>query len=283
MDGKTVLITGGNSGIGKAAALELASMGAAVVIVSRDKARGEAAVSQISSQSGTGKRKADLIVADLASLASVRSLASEFNQRYDKLDVLVNNAGVILGTRSTTADGLETTFEVNYLSHFLLTNLLLDKLKKSAPSRIINVTSDAHTSGHMGFQDLQEENGYGAMKAYSQSKLAQVLFTYELSKRLAGTGVMVNCLHPGVVATNWGRHSWGVTGIFLRIFGFLMLKPSGGADTVVYLASSPDVKDVTGKYFFKRKERKSSDESYNQEEAAKLWEVSLKLSGISEK
>lgn len=281
MEGKIVLITGGNSGIGKAAALELSRMGATVVIVSRDRTRGEAAISDIAVQTGKDKSKLDLIVGDLASLDSVRSMAAEFNRKYDSLNVLVNNAGVILGARQKTVDGFEATFEINYLSHFLLTNLLLDKLKNSAPSRIINVTSDAHTRGHVIFDDLQEESGYGAMKSYSQSKLAQVLFTYELSRRLSGTGVTVNCVHPGVVATNWGRQSWGITGVFLRIFGFLMLKPSGGADTVVYLASSPEVQDVSGKYFFKRKERKSSEESYNREEAAKLWDVSAKLTGLS--
>jgi NAD(P)-dependent dehydrogenase (short-subunit alcohol dehydrogenase family) len=179
-----------------------------------------------------------------------------------------------------TKDGLEATFEVDYLSHFLLTNLLLETMKTNAPSRIINVSSDAHTGGHIDFEDLQEEKSYSAMRSYSQSKLAQVLFTYELARRLQGTGVTANCVHPGVVATNWGTRSAGLLGIGVRLAHPFMMRPEKGADTVVYLASSPDVADVTGKYFTKRKAIPSSKESTDEAAAKRLWQVSLGLTKL---
>jgi len=280
-DGKVCMITGGNSGIGKYTALGLAKMGATVVMVCRDGSKGEAARDEIVALTGSGKEKVDLILADLASMESVRKLADTFMARYERLHVLINNAGVILSKRSVTADGLETTFEVNYLSHFLLTNLLLGVLRASAPSRIINVSSGAHTGGHIDFDDLQGERGYRGTKAYSQSKLAQVLFTYELAKRLKGTGVTVNCVHPGAVATNWGRNSGGAMGFVLRLAGPFELSPEKGADTSVYLASSPDLADVTGRYFTKRKEVASSKESHDELEAQRLWQVSLGLAKLS--
>ena len=194
--------------------------------------------------------------------------------------MLVNNAGLILGDRRVTKDGFETTFVVNYLSHFLLTNLLLGVIKSSAPSRIINVSSDAHTTGHIDFDDLQGEKKYGATRSYSQSKLAQVLFTHELARRLQGTGVTVNSVHPGAVATNWGRHSVGAMSVGIRLFSPLMASPQKGAETSIYLASSPEVAQVTGDYFVKKKETRSSAESYDDAEAAKLWKVSLALAGL---
>ncbi len=274
------MITGANSGIGKAATLGLAKMGAKVVMVCRDPEKAEQARTEVLQASGAKKEDISIMIADLASLASVRKMADDFIAAKQPLHVLVNDAGLILGKRTVTQDGLETTFEVNYLSHFLLTNLLLPVLRVSAPSRIINVSSDAHTGGHMNFDDLQEETGYGAMKSYSQSKLAQVLFTHELAKRLKGTGVTVNSVHPGVVATNWGRHSAGALSVGLRLGGAFMLSPEKGADTVVYLASSPDVANVTGEYFTKRKAVPSSKESMDESEAAKLWDVSVKLAGL---
>lgn len=275
------MITGSNSGIGRATAMGLAKMGATVIMVCRDQNKGEAARDEIVRLSGAKKENVDLMLADLASVESVRGLANTFLQRYQKLHVLINNAGLILGKRSVTKDGLETTFEVNYLSHFLLTNLLLEVLKASAPSRIINVSSGAHTGGHMNFDDLQGEKAYGGMRAYSQSKLAQVLFTYELARKLRGTGVTVNCVHPGLVNSNWGRSSAGALSVALKFAGPFSISPEKGADTTIYLASSPEVADVTGKYFTKRKEVTSSKESYDEAESQRLWQVSLGLAKLS--
>lgn len=275
------MITGSNSGIGRATAMGLAKMGATVIMVCRDQNKGEAARDEIVRLSGAKKENVDLMLADLASVESVRGLANTFLQRYQKLHVLINNAGLILGERSVTKDGLETTFEVNYLSHFLLTNLLLEVLKASAPSRIINVSSGAHTGGHMNFDDLQGEKAYGGMRAYSQSKLAQVLFTYELARKLRGTGVTVNCVHPGLVNSNWGRNSAGALSVALKFAGPFSISPEKGADTAIYLASSPEVADVTGKYFTKRKEVTSSKESYDEAESQRLWQVSLGLAKLS--
>jgi len=278
--GKTCLITGANSGIGKATATGLLRMGARVVIVCRDPAKGAVARSEIVEASGSKSGAVRLMTADLSSLASVRKLAANFLQTNEPLHVLVNDAGVILGKRSVTMDGFETTFQVNYLSHFLLTGLLLGSLKASAPSRIINVSSDAHTGGHMDFDDLQEEKRYSALRSYSQSKLAQILFTFELAKRLRDVGVTVNAVHPGAVASNWGTHSVGLFSIGVKLAHPFMIGPEKGADTVVYLASSSEVSGVTGKYFTKRKAVPSSKESTDDAEAKRLWEVSLKLAKL---
>jgi NAD(P)-dependent dehydrogenase (short-subunit alcohol dehydrogenase family) len=219
------------------------------------------------------------MIADLSSLESVRKLASDFKKKHERLHLLMNNAGVIIGKRTSTPDGLETTFVVNYLSHFLLTHLLLDMMKSSAPARIVNVTSSAHFGGKMDFDDLQEERSYGASKAYSQSKLAQVLFTRELAKRLEGTGVTANCAHPGSVRTHWGDEA-GALGIGIKIARPFMLSPEKGARTPLFLATSAEVKGVTGKYFSNLKEAAPSKESLNDGEARRLWETSLKLCGL---
>jgi len=223
----------------------------------------------------------ELLFADLASLGSVRALAKEFLVKHDSLDVLVNNAGGVKVTRSVTADGFETTFQVDYLSHFLLTNLLLDVLKKSAPSRIINISSASHYRGHLNFDDLQMKKGYGVMKAYSQAKLAQVLFTYELSRRLEGTGVTVNALHPGAVATNIWKGSMGPFSFLGNISRLFLTSPEKGAETPVYLASSSEVEDVTGKYYDHKREKQSSSESQDQVIAKKLWDESERMTGLS--
>ena len=277
MKGKTCVVTGANSGMGFVVARELARMGAAVVLVCRSQSKGDLASSEI--RRVTGNESVELMIADLASLESVRTFAQDFKQNHQKLHVLVNNAGLILGKRTLTPDGLETTFQVNYLSHFLLTHLLLDVLKASAPSRIVNISSDAHTSGHMNFDDLQFERGYGGWKSYCQSKLAQILFTYELAERLKGTGVTVNCLHPGAVRTNWGDEA-GTLGIGIRLARPFMLSPDKGAETALYVATSPDLEGVSGKYFAKKRETQSSKESYDEEERRKLWDISMKLSGL---
>jgi NAD(P)-dependent dehydrogenase (short-subunit alcohol dehydrogenase family) len=272
------MITGANSGIGKEVALGLAQFGATTLLVCREQTKGEAARSEIIGKSGN--KSVELMLADLSSLASVRKLADDFKKTHDRLNVLVNNAGLIMGKRVMTVDNLETTFEVNYLSHFLLTMLLLDTLKASSPSRVVNVTSSASLSGHIEFDDLQEMKGYSAMKSYSQSKLAQVLFTYELARRLAGTGVTVNAVHPGVVRTSWGDEG-GALGIGIRLGRPFMISPKSGAETPIYLSSSAEVEGVTGKYFYKKRENQSSKESYDEDEAKRLWDVSLKLTGLA--
>ena len=277
MEGKTCVVTGANSGMGFIVARELAQRSANVVLVCRSQSKGDLASSEI--RRFTGNESVELMIADLASFESVRKFASDFKQNHQKLHVLVNNAGLILGKRTLTPDGLETTFQVNYLSHFLLTHLLLDVPKASAPSRIVNISSDAHTSGHMNFDDLQFERGYSGWKSYCQSKLAQILFTYELAERLKGTGVTVNCLHPGAVRTNWGDEA-GTLGIGIRLARPFMLSPDKGAETALYVATSSDLEGVSGKYFAKKRETQSSKESYDIEERRKLWEISMKLSGL---
>lgn len=278
MANKVCMVTGANSGIGKETAEKLAEMGASVVMVCRNRERGEKAMVEIKRRSGSDS--VELLISDFASLESVRGLAKGFKEKHGMLHVLVNNAGEARMTRSVTGDGFETTFQVDYLSHFLLTNLLLDLLKKSAPSRIVNVSSVAHYSGHLNFDDLQMERGYWVMRAYSQAKLALVLFTYELSRRLNGTGVTANCLHPGAVATNiWGRPMgpFSFLGKATRLF---MVSPQRGAETQVYLASSPEVQGVTGNYFDKKREKRSSSDSYNRTLAGKVWDASVAMVGL---
>lgn len=279
MSGRICMVTGANSGIGKATAVDLAELGATVVLVCRNGERGKRAMADIKEK--TENSSLELLLADFSSLQSVRNLAKEYAASHDSLHVLVNNAGVAQVTRSVTADGFETTFEVDYLSQFLLTNLLLNILKKSAPSRVVTVSSASHYGGHLDLDDLQMERGYGVMKAYGRAKLAQVLFTHELARRLEGTGVTANCLHPGAVATNiWGR-PLGPLSFLMKINRLFLISPEKGAETPVYLASSPEVANITGRYFDDRREKRSSSESYDMELAKKLWEVSYKLVGLS--
>jgi retinol dehydrogenase-14 len=280
MSEKVCLITGATSGIGKATAMGLANMGASVVMVGRDRGRGETAMSEI--KEGNPNASVDLMLADVSSQEEIRRLAGEFREAYPRLDVLINNAGVFLSKRITTADGIEMTLAVNHLAYFLLTNLLLDMLKASAPSRIVNVSSGAQSNGTIDFDNLQGEKGYKGTKAYSQSKLANVLFTYELARRLEGTGVTANCLHPGAVRTNFGSGSSGVFGFMVRALRPLMISPEKGAETPIYLASSPKVEGVSGGYFVKKAEARSSDESYDERIARRLWEVSSALTNLPE-
>jgi NAD(P)-dependent dehydrogenase (short-subunit alcohol dehydrogenase family) len=221
--------------------------------------------------------RADLELADLSSQAEIRALAARLQDRLQRLDVLVNNAGSIIPERRLTADGLEATFATNHLGYFLLTSLLLDTLKASAPSRIVNVASDAHRRGHIDLDDLQADKSYRPFRAYSDSKLANVLFTYELARRLAGTGVTANSLHPGVVRTGFGREYRGVMKLVWRIGGLFMISAVQGARTIVYLASSPDVAGVTGEYFARCRPVTSSTASRDAELARRLWEASEKL------
>jgi len=278
MTGKTSLITGGNSGIGKATALGLARMGATVIIVSRDKERGEVALADIIAKSGN--RNLELMLADMSSQDSVRQLASDFKARYKMLHLLVNNAGVYLTRRITTVDGLESTFAINHLGPFLLTSLLLDLLKASAPSRIVNISSDAHNGAKVDFEDLQGEKKFSGWRAYGQSKLAMILFTHELAKKLDGTGVTVNSAHPGVVRTNFANNNGLVTFGF-RLMRPFFISPKSAAKRILYVATSPDLEGVTGKYFTKMHEVKSSPESYDDDSAKRLWQISEQLTKVS--
>lgn len=275
MNGKFCLVTGANSGIGKESALGLARLGAIVIIVVRDRSKGEAAVSEIRQVSGN--QNVSLMVADLSSMKSVRELAENFRRDYPKLHVLINNAGTYLPKRITTADGYEAVFATNHLGHFLLTNLLLDLLKSSAPSRIINVTSEAHRGAEIDFEDLMQEKKYSAFKAYHQSKLANVLFTYQLAKLLEGTGVTVNCLHPGVARTGFGKDMGGLFSIGVKLAGPFMMRPAKSAQALVYMASAPELEKVSGKHFAKGKEKGSSRESHDTHAAERLWQVSEEL------
>jgi NAD(P)-dependent dehydrogenase (short-subunit alcohol dehydrogenase family) len=281
MGEKICLITGATSGIGKATAMGLANMGASVVMVGRDRGRGEAALAEIKEKCTNAS--VDLMLADLSSQQEIRRLADEFKEAYPRLDVLINNAGLFRSKRITTADGLEMTFAVNHLAYFLLTKLLLDVLEASAPSRIVNVSSGEQRNGTIDFDDLQGEKGYEGPKAYSQSKLADVLFTYELARRLEGTGVTANCLHPGgriPVRTNFGSGVSGVFGFTVRALRPLMISPEKGAETSIYLASSPEVEGLSGRYFVKKAEARSSDASYDERLARRLWEVSAQLTKL---
>ena len=279
MAARVCMVTGASSGIGKETARKLVELGATVVMVCRNRRRGEKAMSEI--ESAGGDARVELLLADFTSLDAVRAVAKEFLEKHGSLHVLVNNAGGVHLMRSTTPDGFETTFQVDYLSHFLLTNLLLGALKKGAPSRIVNVSSASHYGGHLNFADIQMKKGYGVMRAYSQAKLAQVLFTYELSRRLEGTGVTANCLHPGTVATNIWKGSMGPFSFLGNISKLFLLSPERGAETSVYLASSPQVEGVTGKYYDRMREKQSSAESYDQAVAKKLWDESERMTGLS--
>ena len=276
MRGRTCLVTGANAGIGLWAALGLARRGARVALLCRSEERGRAAMAEIERRAGGAAL--DLLVADLASQAEIRRVAGEILGRYERLDVLVNNAGVLAWRRRrVSADGLELTFAVNHLAPFLLTGLLLERLKQSAPARVVTVASGAHRRAELDFDDLQNERSYAPFQAYSQSKLANVYFTYELARRLDGTGVTANCLHPGVVSTALFRDMkpWQRTALWLgRPF---LLSPEKGADTTIHLAAAGEVAGVTGKYFEKRKAIPSSPVSYDADAARRLWEASEAL------
>jgi len=276
---KTVLITGGTGGIGRAAAIGLASMGARVGITGRDRARAEVAAAEITRASGNPA--VDVFVADLSSQAEVRQLAAEVLAAYPRLDVLLNNVGGFWAHRHVTVDGLERTFALNHLAPFLLTDLLLDRLVASAPARVVTVSSGAQAMGKIDFDDLMGERRYSGQRAYNQSKLANVMFTYELAGRLQGTGVTANALHPGM--TNTGFSAEDPARAFAPLVAILrpfMRSPERGADTAVYLASSPEVEGVTGRYFSDRKARKSSKSSYDGATTARLWDVSDELVGL---
>ena len=264
MSGKICLVTGANSGIGKETALGLAKQGATVVLVCRNPRKGEQARQEIQEKSGNSH--VDLLIADLSSQQAIRQLAQDFQQRYSQLHVLVNNAGAAFARRKVSPDGREMTFAVNHLASFLLTNLLLDTIQASSPARIVNVSSNMHLRAVLDWNNLQGEQRYNLMGAYAQSKLANVLFTYALARRLEGTGVTVNCLHPGVVATNiWGSVFPHGLHFLTNLSRFIGIAPEQGALTSIYLASSPQVEGVTGRFFERCQVRPSAKISSNQE------------------
>jgi NAD(P)-dependent dehydrogenase (short-subunit alcohol dehydrogenase family) len=282
VQGKTILITGATNGIGKVAATELAKMGAQVVIVGRQKSKTQGVLDEIKATAPSVS--ADMLIADLSVMAEVRRLANEFKQKYQRLDVLINNAGAMFAERHESHDGLEMTFALNHMSYFLLTNLLLDTIKASAPSRIINVASDVHAGGRLDFADLQSKNkksyGTNGLSAYSHSKLMNIMFTYELARRLKGTSVTVNALHPGLVNTGFGLNNRGLAGFIMRVVHLFAVSPSKGADTMVYLASSGEVEGETGLYWSKRKAIQSSSASYVADDQRRLWDVTAELAKL---
>ncbi len=276
--GRTCLVTGANRGIGLATARGLAALGARVVLVARDQAAGEAAAAQV--RRATGNEAVDVLVADLSSQASIRALAEQVLTRYRRLHVLVNNAGVITRRRMLTVDGIETQFAVNHLAYFLVTNLLLDRIRISAPARIVVVASDAHWTHRLDFDDLQLARRWRPVRAYSQTKLANVLFAYELARRVAGTGVTVNCVHPGGIGTRLLASAFPWPAISTPLVYRFAGTPAQGADTPIWLATAPEVEEATGKYFVKRKMVPSSAATYDLVAARRLWDESARLTGL---
>jgi NAD(P)-dependent dehydrogenase (short-subunit alcohol dehydrogenase family) len=280
LSGKNVVITGGNTGIGKEAAVGLAGLGARVVITSRNEERGRAARDEIVERSGS--QAVEVMPLDLAGFRSIRSFAAEVLARFERLDVLVNNAGLILLRRRETEDGFEETFGVNHLGHFLLTDLLLERLRASAPARVVVVASNAHKGARRGldFDDLQGERRYRWMDAYNKSKLANIYFTRELARRLDGTGVTANALHPGFVRSDFGRggdlggvYGWGIK----YLASPFAISPEKGARTTIHLASSPDVEGITGGYIYKCRPATPSAVARDDDAARRLWDMSEQL------
>ena len=272
MNGKVCLVTGSTDGIGKVSARVLAELGAKVIIVGRNPEKSAIVLAELRSISGN--ENIDLLMADLAVMQEVRDLAEQVISRYDRIDVLLNNAGGYFTKHEITSDGLEMTFALNHMSYFLLTNKLMELLKYSAPARIVNVSSDAHYGVDMEFENLNGEQEYKAWKAYQKSKLANVLFTNELLKKVPGN-ITVNCLHPGFVATNFGHNNGGFFGPVLKIAQRISaIDPEEGAKTSIFLCSAPEVKGVSGKYFYKCQPKTSSRESRNMDTGKRLWQIS---------
>lgn len=281
MKGKICMVTGATSGIGAVTARALAQKGATVIIVARNQERCLNTVDEIMKK--TGNQSVEFMLADLSSQAEIHDLVDVYKDKYDHLDVLVNNAGGFFMSRLESVDGIEMTFALNHLNYFLLTNLLLDTIIASAPARIVNVSSAAHENANINFEDLEGKQKYSGWQAYGQSKLANVLFTYGLARRLEGTGVTVNALHPGMVATNFGANNGGILGSMARhVMNLFSIDVEEGAQTSIYLASSPEVEDVTGKYFVKKEAVRSSSISYDEAAAKRLWQISEEMTGIKE-
>ena len=280
MNGKTVVVTGGTSGIGKVAAEKLAGMGARIVLVARDKSRADATLKRLRER---GPRQVhSALYADLTRLAEMKRVAAQIAGQEPRIDVLINNAGALFGTRQVTADGLEYTFALNHMAYFVMTEGLRERLAASAPARIVNTASAAHQRAKLDFDDLQSEKGFSATKAYGRSKLCNILFTRELARSLQGTGVTANCLHPGFVATRFGDQSGGLISHFVWFAKFFAIPPEEGAQTIVYLASSPDVAGMTGKYFEECRVTTPSLPARDDRGASLLWERSAALAGMTQ-
>lgn len=278
MKGKTVVITGATSGIGKVAAEKLAKMGARIVLIARDRPRGEATLALLRKSAPDLAHTAHY--ADLSRISEMKRVASAIAAQEPRIDVLINNAGALFGARRLTEDGLELTFALNHMAYFVVTELLLKRIVFSAPARIVNTSSRAHQTARLDFDDLQMAKQYGAMRAYCRSKLCNVLFTKELAGRIEGTGVTVNCLHPGFVATRFADESGGLISSFAGLAKLMAISPEDGADTIVYLASSPEVAGVSGQYFHKRRPVSPSPAALDRMAALELWKRSAALSGI---
>jgi NAD(P)-dependent dehydrogenase (short-subunit alcohol dehydrogenase family) len=280
MQGKTVVITGGTSGIGEVAAVALAKMGARIVLVGRDRSRGDPTLKRL--RSGAPGLAHSAYFADLSRLADMKRVAAEIADQEPRIDVLINNAGAIFSTRQLTEDGLERTFALNHMAYFVLTEGLRQRLSASGAARIVNTASEAHRGATLHFDDLQLARGYGAVKAYNRSKLCNILFTRELARRLQGTGVTANCLHPGFVATRFGDQSGGLFSHLVSLAKLFAISPAKGAETIIYLASSPEVAQTTGRYFYKCQPSTPSAAAQDDRAASELWRRSAALAGISE-
>jgi len=274
MRGKRVLVTGATTGIGRVTALELGRAGAEVILVARDRDKADATLADLKA---AGAPPAHALLGDLSLLSSVRTLAGEVRGKFDRIDVLVNNAGAIFSSRALTAEGFERTFALNHLSYFLLTQLLLDRIPKGG--RIVNVSSEAHKPAKVDFDDLQLERRYTAFGAYCLSKLMNLLFTFELARRVHERGITANAAHPGPVASNFGRSNRGFFGSLFALAAPFMLTPEKGARTQIWLASSPDVEGVTGKYFAKCKEKRPSARALDEATQKRLWDVTAQRVG----
>ncbi len=277
MKGKVVVITGATSGIGQVAAEELAGMGARIVQVARDRERGEAAVKRLRER-GPGIAHA-IYYADLLRISEMKRVAAEIAKAEPRIDVLINNAGALFGSRQVTEDGLECTFALNHVSYFVITDGLRERLAASGPARVVNTSSDAHKGKTLDFDDLQSAKGYSGFRVYGVSKLCNILFTRELARRLAGTGVTANCLHPGFVATRFGDQSGGMFSWVIRVAKNFALSPQKGAETLVHLASSPDVAKLTGEYFYKCRPATPTKQAQDDSAAQRLWQETAKIVG----
>ena len=280
MKGKTVVVTGGTSGIGEVAAVALAKLGARIVLVARDNSRGDATLARLRRSAADITHSVHF--ADLLRLAEMKRVAAEIADREPRIDGLINNAGALFATRRLTEDGLERTFALNHMAYFVMTAGLRERLVASGPARIINTASAAHQGATLDFDDLQSAKSFGARKAYGQSKLCNILFTRELARRLQGTRVTANCLHPGFVATRFGDQSGGLMSPLIRLAKFFAISPAEGAETIIHLASSPDVAEATGQYFYKSVPTTPSSWAQDDRSALLLWQHSAALAGMKE-
>jgi NAD(P)-dependent dehydrogenase (short-subunit alcohol dehydrogenase family) len=278
MQGKTVVITGATSGIGEVAACKLAEQGARIVLIARDRTRGEETLKRLDGIAPGRNHVAHY--ANLSRLPEMKRVAEAIAASEPQIDVLINNAGALFNTRQVTGDALEMTFATNHIAYFVVTSLLLERLKATPGARIVCTASDAHKRGKMDFSDLQMEKGYSGFAMYGRSKLMNILFTRELARRLEGSGVTANCLHPGFVATRFGDASGGLGSFVVKTAKKFALTPEEGAKTIIYLASSAEVNGVTGKYFHKCQQELPSAEAQNDADARRLWDISVQLSGV---